>query len=250
MQVETASLSLIGHRDENQDRVGVVQRDNATLAVVIDGMGGHEAGAEAAEVALRSMLASFEEASLPIFDPRGFLRGAVNKAHQDIVALGANVPITARPRATCVVALVQKDKAYWAHVGDSRLYLLRNRVVAERTRDHSHVELLLQEGLISEEDILEHPLRNYVEYCLGGEPGEPSMSVAGARLLERGDLLLLCTDGLWGGSDDRQIAAAFPSGFADLNLDECLANLMQKAVDANAPVSDNTTGALIHWLSD
>lgn len=249
MLTETASLSLIGDREENQDRVAVLARGSSLLAIVADGMGGHQAGAEAAEAATKSMAESFAQAELPIFDPRGFLRSIIRDAHDEVVELGANVSLGARPRATCVVALVQNDKAYWAHVGDSRVYLIRNRKVAERTRDHSHIEVLLQEGLISEDEYREHPLRNYVEYCIGGEPGEPTMSIAGAKQLRRGDVIVLCSDGLWSGADDTLISECFPSGFADLDLEANLSKLLEHAVAECAPSADNTTAAVIHWLS-
>lgn len=249
MLTETASLSLIGDREDNQDRVAVMTRDHALLAIVADGMGGHQAGAEAAEVAVATMSKAFSEAQLPIFDPRDFLRGIVRQAHRVVVELGSGVPLGARPRATCVVALVQNDKAYWAHVGDSRVYLIRNRKVAERTRDHSHIEVLLQEGLITEDEYREHPLRNYVEYCIGGDPGEPTMSIAGARQLERGDVIVLCSDGLWSGAEDTLIGECFPSGFADLDLQDNLARLLEHAVEECAPNADNTTAAVVHWLN-
>ncbi len=249
MLIESAQLSLVGDREENQDRVDVVSRGDSVLAIVADGMGGHHAGAEAAQVAVASMVEAFEQADLPIFDPRGFLRELIRNAHALVCELGAGIPIAARPRATCVVALVQNDKAYWAHVGDSRVYLIRHRKVEERTRDHSHIEVLLQEGLITEDEYREHPLRNYVEYCIGGDPGEPTMSIAGARQLQRGDVIILCSDGLWSGADDRVISECFPSGFADLDLDANLERLLAHAVDDCSPNADNTTAAVIHWLS-
>jgi serine/threonine protein phosphatase PrpC len=95
------------------------------------------------------------------------------------------------------VCLVQDSAAYWAHVGDSRVYQLRQSQVLERTRDHSHVEVLLREGLITEAEVHGHPMRNYVECCLGGDAALPEMSISTRRRLKSGDVLLLCTDGLW-----------------------------------------------------
>lgn len=248
MLTETVSLSLIGHREENQDRVGVAEDDESVFAVVIDGMGGHDAGAHAAEIAKTVMFDRYHANDHPIFHPRDFLSGCIIEAHKAVVEIGHGQPLDARPRATCAIALVQKDKAYWAHVGDSRIYHLRHREVLTRTRDHSHIELLLREGLITEEEYRLHPLRNYVEHCIGGEPTEPQLSVAGARQLERGDLLLLCTDGLWGGSEDRDIASCFPSGFAQMDLLSNLRELMESSIEAEAPHGDNTSAIAIHWL--
>jgi serine/threonine protein phosphatase PrpC len=150
-----------------------------------------------------------------------------------------------RPRATCAVCLIQDDGAYWAHIGDSRIYLLRYGRVFDRTRDHSHVELLLREGLISEDEIKDHPMRNFVECCLGGEAALPDMSVTPKKTLLPGDLVLICTDGLWSGLEDEDIADLTK----DLKrpLEQSLRELGERAVTANGPYSDNTTAAALRW---
>ncbi len=249
MRIETATLSLKGYRDDNQDRADVVVDGDCALAAVVDGMGGHAGGALAAETALAHLVEQFRAVDKPIFDPRGFVREAILGAHEAVVALGADLPVEHRPRATCAAALVQNEYAYWGHVGDSRVYLLRNLKVKKRTRDHSHVEILLQEGLITEEESIDHPLRNYVEICLGGESSAPEFDVAGAIELERGDVLLVCSDGLWGPLDDDIIAGFFHGGFPGLGLESNLKRLGDEAVMAAAPTSDNTSAAVIHWLA-
>jgi serine/threonine protein phosphatase PrpC len=203
LQIETADLSLIGHREENQDRVAVAAADQAVLLVVIDGMGGHAEGARAAETALATLLEAFWQTPHPIFDPLGFLHLSVGRAHEEVVKLGAGLGVEARPRATCAVCLVQDAAAYWAHVGDSRIYQLRQSQILERTRDHSHVEVLLREGLITEAEVHGHPMRNYVECCLGGDSALPEMTISTRRRLKAGDVLLLCTDGLWANLEDQ-----------------------------------------------
>ena len=198
MQIETADVSLIGHREENQDRVAVAAADHAVLLVVIDGMGGHAEGARAAETALSTLLEAFWQTPHPIFDPLGFLHLSLGRAHEEVVKLGVGLSVEARPRATCALCLVQDSAAYWAHVGDSRIYQLRQARVLDRTRDHSHVEVLLREGLITEAEVQGHPMRNYVECCLGGDAALPEMSISTRRKLKAGDVLLLCTDGVVG----------------------------------------------------
>ena len=88
MQIETADVSLIGHREENQDRVAVAAADHAVLLVVIDGMGGHAEGARAAETALSTLLEAFWQTPHPIFDPLGFLHLSLGRAHEEVVKLG------------------------------------------------------------------------------------------------------------------------------------------------------------------
>ena len=246
LQIEHADLSLLGNREENQDRVAVAIDDDAAFLAVVDGMGGHADGARAAEVAIRTMVAEFWEASRPLFDPDGFLHLTIGRAHDAVVALGNGLPPEIRPRATCAVCIVQGASAYWAHVGDSRIYLLRGGQVAERTRDHSHVELLLRAGRITERQAQDHPMRNYVECCIGGDPALPEMSLGGRRTLRSGDVLLLCSDGLWSGLKDDQLATLGQDGGRTLR--DRLGDLGARAVHNTAPFADNTTAAALRWL--
>jgi PPM family protein phosphatase len=245
LQIETADVSLIGHREENQDRVAVAAADHAVLLVVIDGMGGHAEGARAAETALATLLEAFWQTPHPIFDPLGFLHLSLGRAHEEVVKLGVGLSVEARPRATCAMCLVQDSAAYWAHVGDSRVYQLRQAEVLERTRDHSHVEVLLREGLITEAEVHGHPMRNYVECCLGGDAALPEMSISTRRKLKSGDVLLLCTDGMWANLRDQDFVR-FAQAVAK-PLRETLTELGTQAVEASAPYSDNTSAAALRW---
>ncbi|RPI15929.1 MAG: serine/threonine-protein phosphatase [Lysobacterales bacterium] len=245
LHIEHADLSLLGNRDENQDRVAVALSEDAAFLAVVDGMGGHAHGALAAEVAIRTMVGEFWEASRPLFDPDGFLHLTVGRAHESVVAIGRELAPDVRPRATCAVCLVQGGNAFWAHVGDSRVYLLRDGRIHERTRDHSHVELLLRSGRITERQAHDHPMRNYVECCLGGDPALPEMTLSGRRALKAGDLLLLCSDGLWSGVKDPQIAAL--GADRERGLQVALADLGARAVQVTAPFADNTTAAALRW---
>lgn len=245
MRIEYADLSLVGDREDNQDRVAIAAKDNAVLLIVIDGMGGHSDGSRAADTALRSLLESFHQTSLPVFDPQGFLHLSLSKAHDDVARLGVGQAMDSRPRATTAVCLVQDGSAYWAHIGDSRVYWIRQGRVRERTRDHSHVELLLREGKITEQEVATHPMRNFVECCLGGDPAIPEMTISGRHALGPGDVILLCTDGVWANLRDADIAAFFRDDSSDLRA--WLEALGRRAVQASAPFSDNTTAAVLRW---
>ncbi len=246
MRVDYAKLSLAGNRPENQDRVEVVNQREALLLVVVDGMGGHAHGARAAEVTVNALKESFNEQPTPVLDPQGFLTLALARAHDRVVALGEGVALDHKPRATCAVCLVQDGGSYWAHVGDSRIYHLRAGLVHERTRDHSHVELLLREGLIAEQEMRGHPMRNFVECCLGGDVPLPDMSITARKKLREGDVIMVCTDGLWSGAEDADIAAL--SEDEGSPLDAALQALADRAVKRNSPYSDNTTAAVARWL--
>jgi serine/threonine protein phosphatase PrpC len=246
LRIETANTSQLGERETNQDRVGIFEADGCVLAVVLDGMGGHADGEQAAITGMAAMERAFHASPRPVIDPMGFLRLALQDAHDAIVALGNTLPLFARPRATCAACLLQDGEACWAHVGDSRIYLLRGDQVVVRTRDHSHVELLRREGLISEEDMLTHPMRNYVEYCLGGEPQYPGMDVSTVHALEDGDRILLCSDGLWGGLSETRVASVGAAGSPPLQ--EQLETVAREAVAACSPYADNTTAAVVRFV--
>jgi len=248
MQIEYAKVSALGDRSDNQDRAAVVVSEDAALMLVFDGMGGHSDGARAAETGLQVMQDLFMAATLPVFDPQGFLYMALSRAHDAVVNLGNDIAVDFRPRATCAICLVQEGGAFWAHIGDSRIYLVRDGGVLIRSRDHSHVEVLIQEGAITEEEALDHPMRNFVECCIGGDAPVPDMSITGKKALVPGDVLLACSDGLWSGLTDSDMAQIGAPG--DANLAANLKQLSMQALSANAPYSDNTTGAALRWVGE
>jgi len=246
MQIEYAKVSALGDRQDNQDRAAVVVSEDAALMLVFDGMGGHSDGAKAAETGLKVVQDMFMHAPQPIFDPQGFLYMALSKAHDKVVGLGTDLDVDFRPRATCAVCLVQEGYAFWAHIGDSRIYQVRNRKVLTRSRDHSHVEVLIQEGAITEAEAQDHPMRNFVECCIGGDAPVPDMSITSGKALESGDVLLACSDGLWSGLSDDDMATIGTPGKD--NLVDNLKALSMKALNVNSPYSDNTTGTALRWL--
>ena len=248
MQIEYAKVSAVGDRQDNQDRAAVVVAEDAALMLVFDGMGGHSDGAMAAEVGLKVVQDLFTASKMPIFDPQGFLYMALAQAHDEVVRLGAEVAIDFRPRATCAVCLIQESGSFWAHIGDSRIYHMRRGKLMSRSRDHSHVEVLIQEGAITEEEALDHPMRNFVECCIGGDAAVPDMSITRKKPLKEGDVLLACSDGLWSGIGDEEMSEmATRSGVA---LAENLKALSMMALKANAPYSDNTTGTALRYVAD
>jgi serine/threonine protein phosphatase PrpC len=248
LRVDYADISLLGGREENQDRVSAAVAEQSALLVVVDGMGGHANGAKAAEVTQQVILEAFWHTPQPLFDPMGFLHLTLGRAHEEVVKLGAHLSIEHRPRATCAVCVVQQGATWWAHVGDSRLYHLRQGALMSRTRDHSHVELLLREGLITADQAQVHPMRNFVECCLGGDPILPDMTLAKRRPLEPNDVLLVCTDGMWAGVRDTEIASEL--GAPGVPLRQTLMDLAERAVMRTGAASDNTSAAVLRWVSE
>ena len=178
---------------------------------------------------------------------RGIPAPAIGRAHDAVVALGRGLPPEIRPRATCAVCLVQGSSAYWAHVGDSRIYQLRAGKVFERTRDHSHVELLLRDGRITESQAHDHPMRNYVECCIGGEPVLPEMSLSGAQRAQ----VRRRPDGVF----RRPLVRAHRRADRDAQPATRSATCAKRwpgsasaRCSTSAPYADNTTAAAVRWL--
>ena len=250
LQIEVAKFSHIGDRDENQDRVEILIGDHTALAIVVDGMGGHAAGAAAAITTIATIATRFKHSKQPLPFPERFLVRAIGEAHDAVVRMGRDKPVDERPRATCAIGLIQEGAALWAHVGDSRVYLLREDTVVQRTRDHTHVEMLLQEGLLDESEIAAHPMRSFVDQCLGGDVERPPVTVGEPYLLHGGDTLFVCSDGVWTGLADRELAAAFETSAEVLAFDNLVEAVVVDAVERNNPASDNASAAAIRWVAD
>lgn len=211
------------------------------LLVVADGMGGHSDGDVAAGTLTDTLVEKFEDGGASGM-PTDFLDAAIRDAHRSVHALGRDLANENRPRTTCSAAFIQFDAAWWAHVGDSRIYLFRQGEVMLRTRDHSHVESLVQSGEISEAEADDHPLRNWVDRCVGGERESPEIDFGGPEKLTPGDTILLCTDGFWEPLDETAVARYLSES---RQLEEILEELAGQAVSASNPESDNVTVAAL-----
>jgi serine/threonine protein phosphatase PrpC len=130
-------------------------------------------------------------------------------------------------------------------VGDSRIYLIRDQKVFIRTRDHSAVGLLVQQGLLKDADVHTHPMRNFVEQCLGGDPEIPQITITDPKPLMAGDVMLLCSDGFWAPLKEDHLAKELNS---HLDLQDILDVLARDAEETAAPSSDNVTAVALRWM--
>ncbi|HEX7046159.1 MAG TPA: protein phosphatase 2C domain-containing protein [Gammaproteobacteria bacterium] len=238
MEFQTAETSLIGDREVNQDRHGILMSDAEVVLTACDGMGGHEDGEIAAQTAIDTFLAGFKEHKPALDAAPTFFKDVIEKAHRAVVRAGIKKPVDQRPRTTATLAMIAGNVAVWAHVGDSRVYHLRGNGVFNRTRDHSAVEALYQRGAITEAQMQTHPMRNFVEECLGGEADLPRIDIATPETLEAGDTLLLCTDGFWSPLDMNIVAERLS---AAEDLQDELDALALEAREHAKPHSDNVT---------
>ena len=242
MSFEIFQESRLGQRKNNEDRVGYCYSKNSVLMVVADGMGGYEHGEIASQITLQTLTDVFRQKVLKGFrDPRAFLLDGILTAHRAITEYALD-RFTEFPRSTVVVCLIHDDKAYWAHAGDSRLYVLRNGQIFFKTKDHCRVNDLLEAGQITAEEAHNHPDRNKIYSCLGGTI-TPIITISDPLTMKAGDIILLATDGLWGNIDDITLINSFGApAFKD-----SMASLLDKAERAGGKYCDNLSTVALLW---
>ncbi|WP_292043995.1 PP2C family protein-serine/threonine phosphatase [Massilia sp. UBA6681] len=243
MQFSVYQQTHIGGRKVNQDRMGYSFTRDALLLVLADGMGGHMAGEIAATIALQTLSMMFRMQAKPyVKKPERFLEEALNQAHWDILAYAERHKLPETPRTTVVACLVQHNCAVWAHCGDSRLYWVRRNQVLARTRDHSHLEYLIERGKALESERNTHPDRNKLYNCLGAGQA-PKIDISRQASLEPGDTLLLCSDGLWGMLPETEIVHRLSTS----TIVQAVPDMVAMAAAIGGARADNTTALAITW---
>jgi serine/threonine protein phosphatase PrpC len=243
MRFSVYQESRKGGRQVNQDRMGYLYTRKSLLMMVADGMGGHARGEVAAEATLQTLATIFQRDAKPMLaDPAAFLEQSIQAAHRDLHRYRAENRLPEAPRTTVVACVVQEGIATWAHVGDSRLYLVRGGRILHRTLDHSRVHHLVASGLIRPEDVKSHPERNRIHNCVGAFVA-PRVEIARKVALHPGDTVLLCSDGLWGALSDQDIVEAF----GRLTVMRAVPELMGKALGDSGPEPDNCTAIAMSW---
>lgn len=185
-------------RPHNEDSNRVAKTNNGELFVVCDGMGGHVGGATASKIGVDSICSYVNEHECAI--PQQFLVKALEYANSQIYSEARANPELRGMGTTACVALVRDDKVWYAHVGDSRIYYYnaKQRGLYRLTKDHSVVQALVDQGLITEAEAEHHPDKNKIRKSLGikedVEPEPCQMPLIPAE----GDILLICSDGLSG----------------------------------------------------
>jgi protein phosphatase len=244
---EMSSRSTVGlspSRLQNEDNYGIIQNCASNeqpfiLAVVADGMGGMAKGEVASKSAVETILNSPIRADL----------NTPQKCSQWLTSLvwDANKAVSAKVRnggTTLSMVMAMEQKLYLAHVGDSRVFLLRNGIICQLSEDHSVVAMLLATDQISYEESLNHPDRNMLTKSLGSNPILPqnyvqNLSRFGEDLflnLENGDIILLCSDGVWDLVNGAQLAENFTN---QDNLHLAVTQTMEQVIEKGA--HDNAT---------
>ncbi|WP_348754701.1 PP2C family serine/threonine-protein phosphatase [uncultured Aquincola sp.] len=241
MRFGVYQVSRKGGREKNEDRMGYCYTRDSGLFALADGMGGHPEGEVAAQLALQTLAARFQRDAKPrLPDPLRFLHEGLIAGHQQLLRYATEKALIDTPRTTLVACVLQGDAAYWAHCGDSRLYLVRGGKLVARTRDHSYSEL--QETLSQVVPMRERFNRNVLFTCLGS-PGKPVVDTSGPLLLQPGDRLLLCSDGLWGPVSDVEIT----DRLGRQPIHEAVPELVETALRNGGPKCDNVTALAMEW---
>jgi len=219
--IEVSVQSDIGClRQNNEDSFGYWEPEDdqqflrkGRLAVVADGMGGYEGGQEASRLAVETLMAVYRDFGGD--DPQAALIEGLQAAHEQIRQYSFAHPELRGMGTTCTAAAIVQDALYYVHVGDTRLYLIRDSQITRVTRDHSYVGRLVESGMISSEEAETHPQRNILTAALGTNPDLIMDSPGRPEPLRPEDALLICSDGLWGQVRDSEILDAVENKSAE-----------------------------------
>jgi serine/threonine protein phosphatase PrpC len=202
LEIEFASLTDRGRiRLNNEDACGqIVPDDPSDLAekgavfVVADGMGGHRGGEIASRIAVRTILAFYSANADE--DRSQSLARAFREANRTIIEESVADSALFGMGTTCTALALHQGRAYYAHVGDSRAYVMRKGAITQLTHDHSIVGEMVRSGIISDEDARNHPKRNVITRSLGAQEDTAADVPTTPLQLEVGDMFLICSDGL------------------------------------------------------
>jgi PPM family protein phosphatase len=243
--IELASLSDVGcQRENNEDRCLYWEPESdeqfehkGRLAMVADGMGGHEGGQEASRIAVETVQEVY--AQTPDSTPQALLLAGFTAAHERIQQYASQRPALHGMGTTATAIALLRDQLFYAHIGDSRLYLVRGAKISRLTHDHSYVGRLVENGILSLQEAEAHPQRHILTAALGAgqevSPDVPEHPVP----IEKGDVILLCTDGLWGLLAENELQAAV----AAAEPSEACRALVELAKERGGP--DNITVQII-----
>lgn len=186
-------LSDKGSRKINEDRVGSYEKNKEYCFAVADGLGGHEKGEVASRMVVEECVELFKKNGFDEF----FLRNAFEIGQEQLLEKQRADKKPDDYKTTLVLLAMSEDNINWGHIGDSRLYLFKNKKYIMHTLDHSVPQMLVNIGEIEDKDIRNHPDRSHILSSMGIEWERPKYTIAEPIVPEKGMAFLLCTDGFW-----------------------------------------------------
>ena len=185
-------------RDHNEDSIAFSFPENDKqnlIAVVADGMGGHNAGEVASKMAC-DLLLDYCLKNWKLNTPEKLLYKAFMKTHQEIIATGNSNSEQKGMGTTATLVIIQQNVCYIGHIGDSRAYLLRNDSLMQLSKDHTLVNEMYENGEITEKERDQHPMKNVLLQALGTTPTIQPQIPSDGWAISKGDRLFLCSDGV------------------------------------------------------
>jgi PPM family protein phosphatase len=241
MRFSVYQVSRKGGREKNDDRMGYCYTRDSGLFALADGMGGHPEGEVASQLALQTLAAAFQREAKPsLKSPLRFLQDAILAGHHQLLRYATEKGLVDTPRTTVVACVLQGRAAFWAHCGDSRLYLVRAGKLVARTRDHSYTEL--QQTLSQVVPIDAKFNRSVLFTCLGS-PGKPVVDTVGPVTLQSGDRMIVCSDGLWSQMEEEEIVELLSSRA----LSDAVPEMVERALRNGGAHGDNVTVLAVEW---
>jgi len=241
MKFSVYQVSRKGGREKNEDRMGYCYTRDSGLFALADGMGGHPEGEVASQLALQTLAAAFQrEAKSSLKSPLRFLQDAILAGHHQLLRYATEKGLVDTPRTTVVACVLQGRAAFWAHCGDSRLYLVRGGNLIARTRDHSYTEL---QNTLSQVVPIDAKFNRSVLFTCLGSPGKPVVDTVGPVTLQTGDRLIVCSDGLWSQLNDEEVVELLSTR----SLSDGVPEMVERALRNGGTHGDNVTVLAVEW---
>jgi protein phosphatase len=237
MQLEFFQLTSIGDRAVNQDYMAHTVNDDYALFIVADGLGGHHAGEKASQFFCEGMLKCAQTYDrIMAHNSREVFLAWINDAINEMRVLFADDQIASRAHTTCAILYLNDHISMTAHCGDSRIYRMTPEEILWRTRDHSIPQDLLDIGLITEEELAQHPEQNQLTRSINVNKEHP-IDIMLLPAINENETFVLCSDGFWGHVKQHELLqlSSFESN------KESLAKLARLSIFRAKGKSDNVT---------
>lgn len=237
MQLEFFQLTNVGDREANQDYMAHIVENDYALFIVADGLGGHHAGEKASQFFCQGMLNCAKTYGKKIKqNPREVLLAWINAAVSEMRVLFADDQLADRAHTTCAILYLDEERTMAAHCGDSRIYQMTPQEILWRTRDHSIPQDLLDIGLITEEELAQHPLQNQLTRSINVNQLD-GIDIKLSPTIRGNETFVLCSDGFWEYVKEDEFLQ-----LADLESDgSSLAKLVRLSIYRANGKSDNVT---------